>query len=225
MENTSPRQVVFNLLALAAILACLYFFFRMFNIEEVRAQIEDAGVWAPLILVAAKASTIIFVPLSGSPLYPIAGALFGFWKGFSLLVLGDMIGGVVAFFISRLFGRSLAERFLGGQDNLVSQALRMMGSVRGFLLARLCFISFPEIPAYAAGLSRIGFIPFLFIYTIIGAVPTALIAGLGASLTSENNPFIFGGIFAAGTVVSGISIFFFTKLLKAGVDKSQAPVQ
>lgn len=214
MENTSPRQVVFNLLALAAIITCLYFFFRVFDIDEVRARIEEAGIWAPLVLIAAKASTIIIAPLSGSPLYPIGGALFGFWKALLYLVIGDMIGGTVAFLLARFFGRSVVHKLLGGQENLVSQALEMMSSIKGFLLARLCFVSFPEVPAYAGGLSRIPFVPFLLIYTLVGIVPTALIAGLGSTLTSESNPIIFGGIFIAGSVVSGISMLVFIHLLK-----------
>lgn len=220
MENTSPRNLIFNLLALGAIIAGLYLFFRIFDIETVQARITDAGVWAPLLLVFAKASTIVLVPLSGSPLYPIAGALFGFWKGFFLLVTGDVLGGTIAFLISRYVGRGIAERLIGGQRNLVTQALEMMSTVKGFLLARLCFVTFPEIPAYAAGLSRIPFVPFIFIYTLVGAIPTAVTAALGAFLTSGNNPIIFGGILFVGAIVSGVSIYFFTKLLQDQVDKS-----
>lgn len=218
MENTSTKDLVFSIVGLIVIFGGLYLFFRVFDVDTVRAYIENAGVWAPLILVAAKASTIIFVPLSGSPLYPIGGALFGFWKAFFLLFTGDMIGGAVAFFISRYFGRALALRLIGSQTNLVSQALTMMGTVRGFLLARLCFISFPEIPAYAGGLSKIPFLPFILIYSIIGAIPTALVTGLGSLLTGENNSLIFSGVFVAGAIVSGVSIYYFTALLKRGVD-------
>lgn len=218
MENTSPRQIAFNLIGLFAVLAALALFFRAFDIDDVHARIAAAGIWGPLILVAAKASTIIIAPLSGSPLYPVAGALFGFWKGFLYLVLGDVIGGSVAFWISRLFGRRIADKLLGGQENLVAQALRSMGSTRGFLLARLGFVTFPEVPAYAAGLSRIRYAPFLVIFTLVGMVPTAITAGLGAFLTQANDKLIFGAVLLLGGAVSAVSIYLFMRMLGRGVD-------
>ncbi len=220
MENTSPRQLVFNLLALALILGGLYFFFRIFDIDTVQSRIEEAGIWAPLILVVVKASTIVIAPLSGGPLYPIGGALFGFWKGLGLLVLGDMLGGSIAFFLSRIFGRSLAERLLGGQKNLVTEALSMMSSARGFLLARLGFVTFPEVPAYAAGLSRIPYVVFLSIYTAVGLVPTAITAGLGALFVETENAVLFTSVFFFGTVVSAVSLYLFYRMLERRVDNS-----
>jgi uncharacterized membrane protein YdjX (TVP38/TMEM64 family) len=223
MENTSPRQIVFSLLALALILGGLYFFFRVFDIEAVHARIEEAGVWAPLILIAAKATTIVLAPLSGGPLYPIGGALFGFWKALALLVLGDMLGGSIAFFLSRLFGRGLAERLLGGQHNFVSEALAMMSSAKGFFLARLGFITFPEIPAYAAGLSRIPYPTFIVIFTLVDIPPSALAAGLGSLLVGGESGLVFISVFFLGSFVSAISIFLFYRLLRQRVDNSQIP--
>lgn len=223
MENTSAREIVFKLLALAGVIAALYFFFRVVDIAEIQLHIKEAGVWAPLILIAAKASTIVIAPLTGSPLYPIAGALFGFWQGFFLLIIGDMVGGSIAFWLSRFFGRGLAERLLGsGNEGLMSKALEMMGSVRGFFLARLGFITFPEVPAYAAGLSRIPFIPFLLIYTVVGAFPTAVTTGIGAFLTQDNNSYVFTAVLILGGVVSAISILTFMNHVQKEVDKSAA---
>lgn len=222
MENTSPKDALYSLAGLVAIFGGLYLFFRVFDIDAVQAYIETAGVWAPLLLILAKATTIILVPLSGSPLYPIGGALFGFWKAFGLLLVGDAIGGTVAFVISRYFGRAVALRLIGSQGGLLTQALEMMSTVRGFLLARLCFLSFPEIPAYAGGLSRIPFLPFILIYSLIGAIPTALTTYLGSFLTQENNPLVFFGIFVGGALVSGVSIAIFIYLLKQR-EKPSAP--
>lgn len=218
MENTSPRQTIYNILALFALLGALALFFRVFDLGDVRARIEEAGIWGPLILIAAKASTIVIAPLSGSPLYPVAGALFGFWKGFFFLVLGDMLGGTIAFVLSRLFGRRIVDRFLSGQQNLVTKALEMMGSPRGFLLARLGFVTFPEVPAYAAGLSTIRYLPFIGIFTLVGMLPTAVTAGLGAFLTQENNSLVFGGVLLLGGVVSATSIYLFMRLMASRVD-------
>lgn len=218
MENTTLREAIWRLLALVLIIAGLYAFFRVFDIGDIQARIEDAGMWAPVLMVVAKASTIVIAPLTGSPLYPVAGALFGFWKGFALLILGDMLGGAIAFYLSRILGQRVVEKLLKGQEGLVSEALSMMGTVRGFLLARLCFTTFPEVPAFAGGLSRISFVPFILIYTLVGAVPTAITTSLGAFLTHGRDPLVFGAVFAFGAVVSGVSLYIFIRLLRRQVD-------
>lgn len=218
MEST-PRQALVNLIALAAILGCIFLFFRFFELSEVQAKIQEAGVWAPLILVAAKASTIVIAPLSGSPLYPIGGALFGFWKAFGLLLLGDMLGGSIAFFLSRIFGRRIVDALLSPHKGFVSAALEMMSSWRGFLLARLGFVTFPEVPAYAAGLSQIGYIPFVIIFTVVGMVPTAVTTALGALLTADSESRVFVLVLLFGAVVSGVSIMLFVRHVQQMVQK------
>lgn len=226
MENTSWRDIALRLVGLFAIVALLYTFFRVFDIGDVQARVEEAGIWGPLVLIAAKASTIVVVPLTGSPIYPIAGALFGFWKAFFLLLIGDMLGGTIAFYLSRFFGRGIVEQMFRGQESLIAQALTMMGSIRGFLLARLCFMTFPEVPAFAGGLSRIGYLPFITIYAIVGMVPTAFTTALGSLLTGDNNPLIFGTVFVFGALVSGVSLYIFINLLKRRVDNStEEPTQ
>lgn len=216
--ETTPRQAIFNVLALVAILACIIMFFRMFDLDQVQRTIEQAGVWAPLILIAAKASTIVIAPLSGSPLYPIGGALFGFWKAFGLLVAGDMVGGSIAFFLSRIFGRRIVDTMMGAQKGFISSALEMMGSWKGFLLARLGFVTFPEVPAYAAGLSKIGYIPFVIIFTIVGAIPTAVTTALGALLTADSESKVFLLVLLFGAVVSGVSIVLFVQHVQKKMD-------
>lgn len=214
MESGSTRDAIRNVLIFAALLGGLYALSRVFDIAAVQAYVEEAGVWAPLVLAAAKATTIIIAPLSGSPLYPIGGALFGFWKAFAWLMVGDTVGAVVAFWISRFFGRAYAERMIGKERGTLSDALEMMGTKKGFFLARLCFAGFPEISAYGAGLTKINFVPFIFIHSLVGIVPVALTTALGTVLTGTNSPIVFGGILLAGSLITGLSFLLFAKMLQ-----------
>lgn len=202
-----------NLIGLAVVLGVLFFLARYFDIEAVRAQIDRAGVWAPLLFVLAKASTIIIAPLGGSPLYPIAGAVFGFWEGALLLVIGDTLGGVVSFLLARTFGRSLVERMLQGSENLLSQALLLMGTPKGYLLARFSFIGIPELASWGAGLTKIPFIIFLPIYSAVGVIPAVIIAGLGALLVEASSALI-PLIVIASLAVSAVPIVIFATILQ-----------
>jgi len=181
--GVSVRQAATNILGFVAVLGGLYLLFRYFGITEIHETIEQAGVWAPVMLVLAKISTIVIAPLGGAPLYPLAGALFGFWKGFALMLLGDTIGCTISFFISRLFGRRLVEKLMRGDGQFLNRALRMMSTTRGFFAARICFLPLPEVTAYGAGLTRMPFLPFIIITGGVGIVPVMLFVGLGSVLT------------------------------------------
>ena len=74
------------------------------DIGSLRIWVEGAGVWAPLVFIILKVSTIVIAPLSGSPLYPLVGLLFGFWPGILYVALGDFIGYTTTFFIGRKLG-------------------------------------------------------------------------------------------------------------------------
>jgi uncharacterized membrane protein YdjX (TVP38/TMEM64 family) len=213
-----PQNNWKNIVGLAAVLGVLYALARYFDIETVRAQIENAGIWAPLLFILVKSMTIIVAPLGGSPLYPIAGALFGFYKGSLLLILGDVLGGVVSFLLARIFGRRLVEKMLEGNENLLTRALLMMSTTKGYFFARLGFIGFPELASWGAGLTKIRFLPFILIYTLVGAPPTIAVAGLGALLVEESAlgvPLIslFGVLVASGS----LGIF----VLMLGKDKKE----
>lgn len=211
--GVTKRQIFINLASLTFILGGLYFVLRYFGLTEVRETIEAAGIWAPLILVVAKASTIVIAPLGGSPLYPLAGALFGFWQGTGLLLLGDALGGTIAFFLSRYFGRALVEKMIGEDQKFLGKALRMMGTVKGFFIARICFMPLPEVVSYGAGLTRIPFYYFFPIYIVIDVVPVALLAALGSALTL-GTWWVLPVALVAGMIVIPAGFLLFRTVLK-----------
>lgn len=211
--GVSKKQIFINLASLTLILGGLYFVLRYFGLTEVRETVEAAGIWGPLVLIVAKASTIVIAPLGGSPLYPLAGALFGFWQGTAFLLIGDALGGTIAFFLSRALGRKLVERIIGEDQKFLGKALRMMGTVKGFLIARMCFMPLPEVVAYGAGLTRIPFIYFFPIFISIGAIPVALLSALGSALTL-NTWWVLPAALVVGMVVIPAGFFLFRTVLR-----------
>ena len=204
-----PRESVRNLLLAGLTLAALFLVVRSWGPEAMQEWVKRAGVWAPVVLVVAKVATIVFAPLSGSILYSLAGAMFGFWEAFALLVLGDAIGGVIAFWISRVFGRTVVEQMLGGESNLLGRVLQRIGTVRGFLITRTIFVTAQDLMAYAAGLSRIAFVPFLIIHVAVGLAPTAALTWFGAILIEKQGFLGVGGLIAGIGIACGLSALAF----------------
>lgn len=212
-QELAAKDLWRNLLGVLLFFGVLGLVAYYVDMQTVRSYIERAGVLAPILFVLAKSSTIIIAPLGGAPLYPLSGALFGFWKGALLIVLGDSLGGLVSFLLARIFGRGLVERMIGDGKGLLGRALEMMSTVRGFFIARLCFITFPELASWGAGLTKIGFVPFALIYSLVSIPPALLVSGLGAMIASGGNPFLISFITILTIFGPGLGLLAFLSVI------------
>lgn len=208
-ETISKRDLAINLGILVLAFGSIYFASQLWGADAVKEWVESAGPWAPLAVIAAKASTIIFAPLNGSFLYPLSGGLFGFGEGLLYATLGDIIGCSTAFFLSRRFGRRFVDKMLGKEDIFLGRVLTTMGSVRGFFMTRLILITAQDLLAYAAGLTRLRYIHFILIHISIGLIPTALLVGLGSSLLTNPTLGSLGALFAGSSVIGIVSVALF----------------
>lgn len=183
---------------------------KMIRSGELQAQITSFGIWAPLVVVILKMATLVIAPLGGTPLYLLSGALFGNTFGFLICFLGDVLGSIVCFFISRKYGNRVVRFFVG--ENFFKQIqkfLSLLNTTKSFIKARVGLISLPEIFAYAAGLSSVNFFKFILIHSIF-MIPLSLVGVFFgtqiASLTAKYSIFVF--IFTALIVAGGISMLW-----------------
>jgi uncharacterized membrane protein YdjX (TVP38/TMEM64 family) len=185
------------------------------DLDVVRQSIEAAGVWAPVFYILAKSSTVIFAPLSGTALYVFSVPLFGFWYGVLYSLIGDFIGAVITFYISRFFGRPVVEYF-AGKKNMphIEDALELMATPKGFITMRIAALSMPEIASYAAGLTKINFGFFIVVHMVVDIVPVLVMTSPGLFFTQDFPVwFMTLGIISAGAVTV-ISILIFVFMLK-----------
>jgi uncharacterized membrane protein YdjX (TVP38/TMEM64 family) len=204
-------------LALVAVLSVGSFFI---DLGAIRLWIEQAGVWAPVFYILAKTSTVVFAPLSGTALYVFSVPLFGFWKGVLYSFIGDFIGAVITFYLSRFFGRPVVS-YLAGKKNMdyIESALEVMSTPKGFLSMRLAAVSMPEIASYAAGLTKINFWFFITVHMAVDIVPILVMTSPGLFFTSHMPAWVVVlGVIAAG-LVTVISIAIFVFMLKRATKK------
>lgn len=143
-----------------------------------RTEILNIGFFAPFIFMGIYTlATLFFVPKNFLSI--VAGAVFGLLPGIGYVLIGATVGSIVAFFGSRLLGRTSIERLAGRR---ISQFDARLGQspFTGILIARLI----PVIPFtllnYAAGLSAVAFFPYVAA-TVVGMLPgTASYVALGA---------------------------------------------
>ena len=176
---------------------------RFVDLGDIRERILAAGALGPLLLIGLKAGTLIFAPIGGGVLYPLAGAIFGFWKGFGYVMAGELIGATASFAISRMFGRRIALYFLlrpGMQAT--ERALGRLETARGLAYARVLFSWFPEAVNYGAGLTRVPLWKFTLITAPIGAVPVAVMVLFGDAIVRFQKTPLYLGIVAVVVVMT-----------------------
>lgn len=158
------RQKIVEYVWLIIIILLFVVSIQMIKSGSLVNQIDSFGILAPIIFVLLKISTLVIAPLSGTPLYFIAGSLFGNLNGLLLSLLGDALGSVICFFLSRYYGHKIVktlagEKFFGKVMNTVA----VLKDSKSFIKARVALIFMPEVLAYASGFSKINFLTFFFI--------------------------------------------------------------
>ena len=191
-----------RLFILLAILAGTVIILRSFgDLEQFRIWVVQAGAWAPILFILLKAVTYIVAPLSGSPLTLAAGPLFGIWEGTLYSLAGDILGGSVNFWLSRLAKRSVVERLVG--ESNMRRAARFhdrLADWRNLLFLRIVFAGFYDVLSYAAGLTTLTYRKYLVV-SIAGGLPTTILfVALAASLAADRwmNALLLTGVLLVG---------------------------
>jgi uncharacterized membrane protein YdjX (TVP38/TMEM64 family) len=175
-----------GLAGLAGLVACGIGFFVLVQTigpERLRDAVAAAGPLAPVAYVLLKALTIVVTPISGTPLRLAAGALFGFWQGVLLSVLGGALGGSANFWIARRFGRQAVIRLLGPSALArVEPMLDRLADWRALALARVVLAPLWDVLSYGVGLTRLRFTTYLAVAIIGDVIPTMILVGVGTSV-------------------------------------------
>lgn len=201
-----------NLIGIAVTILALVLLTVFIDIKDLKDVIAASGPLAPLLFIVLKASTVVVAPLSGSPLYPLVGLLFGFWPGLLYVVIGDFIGITIAFTLSRLFGYPVVHRFIVGKERgMLAKIVRHVGTTKGFIHMCLTCFALPELIAYGAGLSTLPYWKFILIYLPISIAASSAAVLFGSLLDPSNASFFIavGVPLAGAAVIGGGALLFF----------------
>lgn len=167
--------------------------------EMLRGLIDDLGVVGPFVVVALIATAIVFSPIPSAPIGFAAGAAFGQVWGSVYIVLGSVLGALLAFGIARRLGYAAVRR--------VSWAARLLdGTQSQWTLAAIVFasrlvpfVSFDAV-SYVAGLTPLR--PHWFgLATLAGVAPVSLaIAWSGDRVATAGSGWLGIAVLLAGGV-------------------------
>ena len=146
-----------------------------------RGYIAHLGWLGPLALVVINAVQIVVAPIPGYLVQGASGLLFGplwggVWGSFGLL-----IGATLAMLLARLYGRPLAERFVGEERLARWEGTTHSDSALVWWLILMAPVG--DIVYFLAGLSRVSIVKILAL-TLISRVPFVfLVAAAAAGIT------------------------------------------
>lgn len=152
------------------------------DLDAVIESIRGYGLWGPaiLFLLFILQAFLAFIP--GQALMISSGIIYGFLGGFLLTWISLVIGGQIAFWLSRKFGRPFAEKWIA-PDTLNRWDKSAAGQGVAFYVITLVVPFVPnDAMCYVAGLGSISFKRFLLANTFGRGIASLLTATVGANL-------------------------------------------
>lgn len=199
-KDSNIRKVVFFAF-LAAIITVIFAFpisLSDTQLADLRDFVNSFGVLSPLAYMLILSLAIIVVPLPSAPLVITSGVLFGSLLGGVYSVLGSSFGALIAFSISRFFGRHFIRKIFKRDYHIFHKHVTNKYIARLIFLSRMVpFFQF-DIVSYAAGLTRVGSGSFV-IATALGTMPHIIIY-VTIGRTAIENSFV-SSIFSAVLVL------------------------
>lgn len=208
-KSSLPRRRwvdILGLFGLGIVLVVAIAIVKQVGIEQIRTNVDRLGIWAPFALLLLRSVSIVIPAIPSTAYSVLAGTLFGFWQGVTLIVIADFVACSGNFYIAKRYGRGIVQRlvgqrFMGKVDSFASSYLENNPFlVIGFLMTGLF-----DFVCYAVGLTQIQWRKFLPALILGIAISTPPIVALGA------------GIFTGGKWLLGFALLgMFALALLAG---------
>ena len=176
------------------------------------------GYWLSLsIYGVVMMAAIVLAPLSIAVIIPFMAEIFGAFPIFMVTWFSWFVGSIIAFVITRRFGRPIAGR-LFSLKRLERLERRLPKNMDFWVLLLLRLFIPADVLSYAVGLlSKISFRKYVSA-TAIGIIPFAFILSFGPeALTSGNTMLLFMFFAVSGLIGVGLVIFYFSDLLRPKV--------
>lgn len=228
------RAIAIQIIGLVAVTVGIVLLARVFPIADLLAEVQlrvmHLGAWSAIVYPLLYACCNVLL-LPGGVLSIGGGFFFGLWWGFLIVLLGNVIGAAISFYISRWLGRrGFLRRILRNRTiNALEPAVEREGW-KIILLSQLHPLFPTSLLNYLYGLTRIRFrtcilwvaigqAPGLFLYAYIGTL-----GQLGLNLVrGKTHPvFIEYVIWITGLATAALVLVMLGRVATRLLESSQA---
>lgn len=164
---------------------------KEFKLDELKEYIISFGPIGPIVSIFVLILQCMLAPLPLSIVVFANSYVYGWQVGSIISCIGTLIGSCISFFISRIYGRPVAERFVSSRVlDMCDTVFIKYGKKIVYASRLLPFISFDGF-SYAAGLTKMRF-KYFFWATAIGQVPIIVALSLIGANIGNSDKFIKG---------------------------------
>lgn len=153
--------------------------------EDLEALVAAGGMWSPLLFVLiASVAPLVWVPRMMTSI--VAGALFGFWAGAALALLGGVGGALAGYWLGHSLGHDFVMKKIGPRGKAIADFLARRGLI-AIALGRISPVTNCEAISLGSGL--IGLPMRVYVpSTIIGMLPGSLLySAFGSSVVAQDD--------------------------------------
>ena len=171
--------------------------------ESFRIWMDQFGPFDDIafILIRAGQTVVKFIP--AEPLEIASGYVWGPFQGMLYCVIGNMIGTLIIFGLTKRYGRRILNLFLSAKSRNMLDKLEVSDRLYGLLFILYLIPGSPKDGfTYLVGLLPVKLVPFMVI-TFIARMPSVLSSTLCGSTLANQQYWISLGIFI-GTIVLAI---------------------
>ena len=209
LANPKVRRRVATVMALFGAMGLVFLEFVTgdLDVADVREWIRDLGPWGPILLILVLAIAMVIAPIPNPPFMIAAGIAWGTFLGVVYAVIGQLLGSMIIFWLSRKFGRRFIPRLIGQEaaERVDTLALKMGPQL--VFWWRMMPISF-DFAAYAAGLTTMRFRQFVLLVALGSIVPTTVVVGFGNSFGKSWEALaVTGGLVLLAVAVCGFMVY------------------
>ncbi len=130
------------------------------------------GFWGIFLFIGIMAIQGLLIPIPSEIVLLSTGMIWGWFWGGIMGIIGSMAAGILCFYISRLGGRPLVEKFIGEKAMLMADDFIEKNGLWAILISRsIPLIAFDPI-SYVSGLVEMDVKKYA-VGTLIGSIPRA----------------------------------------------------
>jgi uncharacterized membrane protein YdjX (TVP38/TMEM64 family) len=197
-------------------------------VDRIQAVVQQGGIahWAVFVLLQIGVAAFGFLP--ASLIAVAAGVTYGLWHGFAVSATGTLIGGMLAFLLSRsVFRPWIARRILRDPRLARLDAAVAADGWRFVCLLRLSPIMPFAATSYGLGLTRLDLRSFLLgtlasLPALLGYVAMGAVGQAGISLGSGRVGTLHAILLAIGALATILFVIHARTLLRRSLARAGA---
>jgi uncharacterized membrane protein YdjX (TVP38/TMEM64 family) len=204
-----PKLIqLLQFILIIAVIAGMIWGFNQIGAEQLKSNVQQFGIWAPLVLMGLRFTSIVIPILPGTVFAFLAGGLFGFGVGAATILIADALACTLNFYLARRYGRSLVQKFVGERFmDRVDQLSRKHLEKNFFLTTGFMMGGGFDFVTYGIGLTQMKWNRFLSALGISLVLAKPPIVALGAGIFDGGQTVVIVAVVACFSLAIANAIF------------------